>query len=116
MAFGVPVVTNSASLEGFSVTPGREVMVGDDPVAFARGVVSLLRDPALHSRVSEEGWKFVKANYSLEAIAARLSAVVEAAGRLQPKKLAAHRRLARGVRVLLDQHVLWRLRRVGGGA
>jgi sugar transferase (PEP-CTERM/EpsH1 system associated) len=44
MASGLPVVATSAAAKGIQATPGRHLLVGDDPTAFAEAVVALLED------------------------------------------------------------------------
>ncbi len=113
MSFGLPVVTNSACLQGFGLSPGTNVLVGDDPNAFANAVVSLLRDEALYLKISENGWRFVKANFSEEAIAAKLRELIEGRHEYLPKKLAIGRRIAWNARFLMERHLFWRFRGSG---
>jgi glycosyltransferase involved in cell wall biosynthesis len=110
MSFGLPVVTNSACLVGFGLSPGVNVLVGDDPRAFADAVVGLLRDRALYQKVSENGWQFIKKNFSDEVITTKLKELMD--GRLQyrPKRLPLGKRLVWNARVFVERHVLWRFR------
>jgi glycosyltransferase involved in cell wall biosynthesis len=52
MAAGTPVVTTTYGNEGIAGTPGRDLLVADDPQAFAEAVVAVMRDPSLRS-----GWR-----------------------------------------------------------
>jgi glycosyltransferase involved in cell wall biosynthesis len=45
-ACGAPLVSTSASVEGLGCTPGRELLVADDPASFAEAVATTLLDPA----------------------------------------------------------------------
>jgi glycosyltransferase involved in cell wall biosynthesis len=45
MATGKAVVSTSVGAEGLDVTDGRDIVLADDPSAFAEAVVMLLRDP-----------------------------------------------------------------------
>lgn len=108
MSHGVPVVTNSASLAGFGITPGREALVGDDGPDFARGVVSLLLDRELHLRVRRDGWEFVNTNYSRDAVGKMLRNLMAGIGKLPVKKLPLTKRLLHDARTAMDRHVLWR--------
>jgi polysaccharide biosynthesis protein PslH len=45
MATGKAVVSTSVGAEGLEVTDGRDIVLADDPNAFAEAVVMLLRDP-----------------------------------------------------------------------
>jgi glycosyltransferase involved in cell wall biosynthesis len=44
MSLGRPIVSTSMGCDGFPVTDGREVLLADDPQAFADRVVALLKD------------------------------------------------------------------------
>jgi glycosyltransferase involved in cell wall biosynthesis len=110
MSFGLPVVTNSVSLQGFRAQPGREVLVGDDAQSFADAIVALFRDPILYDRVREGGWRYVDANYSEEAVGKKLMEVVTSSLDAPPRRLSAGRRAVRGAKEMLERHVLWRLR------
>lgn len=108
MSFGLPVVTNSACLVGFGLSPGTNVLVGDDPGAFADAVVSLLRDKALYQTISENGWQFIKTNFSEDIVATKLRQLVERRHEYRPKKLTLGKRFAWNVRFFMDRHILWR--------
>jgi polysaccharide biosynthesis protein PslH len=72
LAAGAPVVTTSFGNEGIGAEPGRELMIADDAKAFADAVVSILKDPGLAARLSEQGQVFVKENFSLDALMSRM--------------------------------------------
>jgi glycosyltransferase involved in cell wall biosynthesis len=52
MAAGLPVVTTSRGAEGLAATHERELLIADDPMAFARQLVHLLRDSRLQEQLS----------------------------------------------------------------
>jgi GT2 family glycosyltransferase/SAM-dependent methyltransferase/glycosyltransferase involved in cell wall biosynthesis len=52
---GLPVVTTTIGAEGLDVSDGEEMLIADDPEAFAERIVSLHRDPARWRRLSENG-------------------------------------------------------------
>src|SRR5438128_828147 len=108
MSFGLPVVTNSACLVGFGLSPGMNVLVGDDPGAFADAVVSVLTDKALYQKISENGWQFIKANFSEEVVATKLKQLIERRHEYRPKKLTLSKRFAWNARFFMDRHILWR--------
>src|SRR5208282_1666566 len=47
MAMGKAVVSTSIGAEGLDVRSGRDLILADDPAAFAEAILSLLRDAAL---------------------------------------------------------------------
>lgn len=68
MACGCPVVTTSLGNEGIGATPGKEILVADDPQEFARNVVSLLKDENLRAEIGNNGQQLVRRQFSLESI------------------------------------------------
>jgi len=75
LAAGTPVVTTTYGNEGIGALPGRDLLVEDDPAAFAAAVVAILRDPALAGRLAANGRAFVTEHYGLDAVVAKLEAV-----------------------------------------
>lgn len=111
LAHGIPVVTTSIGLEGFGLTPGENVLVGDTPAAFAEQVVNLLENSALHQRIGLGGWKFLEDTFSEEAVSKQIEAVFSEIDRLpQPALQVQWRKLHSLTTQLLERHVLWRLR------
>lgn len=62
-ARGMPMVTTTIGLEGIEATPGREILVADDPSEFASTVVTLLRDELLRKNLAENGRRLVERKY-----------------------------------------------------
>jgi len=75
LAAGRPVVTTSYGNEGVAAMPERDLLVADDPEAFARHVIRLLTDTELAERVASNGRNFVRKNYGLEAVIRRIEEV-----------------------------------------
>jgi O-antigen biosynthesis protein len=110
MAYGLPVVTTSIGTEGFGLMPGRDVLVGDTPEAFAGAVVNLIRDRALYEKVRRAAWTFVHDSYSINAVS---KSIHELTGRLDNypiKNLSRTKRLGIAARYELDRRVLWRFK------
>lgn len=110
MSFGVPVVTNIVSLSGFDATPGKDVMVGDNPPAFAQAVLALLRDDDLYQQCRVNGWHFVNANYSLDGVARLLDELMARIPALPVQQLPLVRRFAHATQVAVERHFAWRFR------
>jgi glycosyltransferase involved in cell wall biosynthesis len=51
MAMGKAVVSTTVGAEGLPVTPGRDIVIADDPVRFAEAVVHLIRDDDARRRL-----------------------------------------------------------------
>ncbi len=64
MATGTPVVTNSKVLASLSVTPGRDLLVGDTADTFAACVMRLMNDTMLANAVGQAGNQYVKNNHN----------------------------------------------------
>ena len=88
LAAGTPVVATSVAAEGMGLTDGTNVLVADDPAAFARAVVRLRSEPELWSRLREEGRKHVAAHFGLprmqQAVPELLAPARKLAGTRQP--------------------------------
>ena len=110
MAYGLPVVTTSVGTEGFGLTPGDNVLVGDTPELFAAAVVDLIRDRELYERIRRAGWAFVNERYSVHAVSERIRAMIARLDRYPVKKLARGKRFAMAVQYYLDRHLSWRFR------
>ena len=72
MACGTPVVTNSRALSALHVTPGRDVLVGDDADSFASQILRLLENPNLRMEVGRAGGDYVKKHHDWIQITGQL--------------------------------------------
>ena len=72
MGFGVPVVATSLAVEGMELTDHEDILVADEPEDFARALIDLYELEELWKRLSENGIKKTKADYSIEAARNRL--------------------------------------------
>jgi glycosyltransferase involved in cell wall biosynthesis len=63
MAEGIPVVSTTLGHEGIEVTPGRDILVGDTPEAFAAEVLRVLNDPDLGRQLAANGRKLMQETY-----------------------------------------------------
>lgn len=60
MAMGVPVVSTSVGAEGLEIHPGEDILIADDPRAFADSILRLLSDPALWRQLSAAGQRLAR--------------------------------------------------------
>ena len=72
MAMAKAVVSTGVGAEGLPVTHGEQVWIADDPQAFARAVVRLLRDADLRRRLETAAHALVLEQYDWSAVAGRL--------------------------------------------
>lgn len=70
-ARGIPVVATSAALSGLDVEPGRQALVADSPVAFARAVRALVVVPGLAASLVAAGRERLVRRYDPERVARR---------------------------------------------
>ena len=64
MAMGKPVVSTSLGAEGLVATPGRDLLIADDPAAFAAAVRQVLDQPGLAASLGRAGRALVEERYS----------------------------------------------------
>jgi glycosyltransferase involved in cell wall biosynthesis len=67
-AMGKPVVSTSLGCEGLAAVDGDNILIRDDPAAFADAVLSVLRDAALARRLGERGRATAERVYAWEVI------------------------------------------------
>lgn len=72
MAMGVPIVTTSIGVEGIRAVNGEHLLIVDSPATFARGVVQIMRDPALARKLATNARTVVEREYAWPALSDRL--------------------------------------------
>lgn len=86
MAAGLPVVSTSVGIEGLAGEPGRDLLIGDTPEAFAEQCISLLDDATLRNNVGQAGFRLVDEHCSWDAVSRQFEKVLmEAAAKLKPR-------------------------------
>ncbi len=75
LAMGRPVVTTSVGAEGLGLLDETHALIADDPEALARGLVRVIGDPALATRLGQSGRALVEMEYDWEAIGRHLVSV-----------------------------------------
>lgn len=75
----VPVVGTPSAVEGSCFVDGRHLLVGQDADALAAHIVHLHENAALWTDLSEQGHACCRQTYSMEAVGARLSRIMEEA-------------------------------------
>ena len=78
LSVGVPVVSTTKGMAGLGLSPGRDLLVADDPEEFAKSIVSLLNDRQVASRLGAAGRsaasEVLDVDRSLTAMAALMDA------------------------------------------
>ena len=67
MSYGQPVVATGPAVEGMNARPGADVLVADDPEAFAQAVIQAYTDAELWQTLSENGLRNVEQHFSFSA-------------------------------------------------
>ena len=94
MATGKAVVSTTVGAEGLDVHHGRDIILADDAHSFAKGVITLLRDPQLRQRY-ENAAAETAARYDWPAIGQRFGEVLQSvADRKARTKFSMAARLA----------------------
>ena len=62
------MVSTTIGAEGLDFVPGKEILVADDPAAFAGHVVELLRNPGRRKAMGEAARKRVWRDYDITAL------------------------------------------------
>ena len=67
-AHGRPVVSTTIGAAGLAVTHGADILLADEPEAFAQACVQILESPALAARLVENGARLHRERYSPEIL------------------------------------------------
>jgi len=93
MSMAKVVVSTTVGAEGLPVTPGRDIVIADDPARFAEAVVGLVRDAGARERIANEARRLVVERYDWAAVASdfeeALAAVRGGTGADLPSRLTA---------------------------
>lgn len=81
MSYGLPVVATSPSIEGMRLTPERDVLVADEPEAFADAVARAYSDESLWERLAEGGRENIRKHFSRDVARKALTEMLELVGR-----------------------------------
>ncbi len=80
MAMGLPIVSTTVGAEGFPVVNGKELVLADEPEAFARAVLDLLDHPTRRAKLAAAGHTFARANYGWEVLVPQLERIYSGQG------------------------------------
>lgn len=72
MSYGVPVVLTSIAAEGIPCHDHEDVLIADNPIAFAEAVCKLYRGKSLWNNLSQNGIELVRNHFSAEVARAGL--------------------------------------------
>ena len=76
-ARGMPIVTTTIGLEGIQAESGKDVLVADSPMDFARSVINLLQDKTLQDKLSINGRRLVENKHDWQVVLGELDKTYE---------------------------------------
>jgi sugar transferase (PEP-CTERM/EpsH1 system associated) len=89
MASGTPLVATPDEALQVGARHGQDLLIADDPTAFAAAIVSLLRDASLADRLAASGRRLVESHYTWDHSVALLEeAYLQALAAASPDRLA----------------------------
>jgi len=77
MSMGKAVVSTTVGAEGLPVTPGRDVIIADEPSRFAQAVVHMIRDGSARGAIETAARQLVVEKYDWSAVSADFEAALE---------------------------------------
>jgi sugar transferase (PEP-CTERM/EpsH1 system associated) len=89
MAMGKAVVSTTVGAEGLPVTDGQDIVIADDPPAFAAAVVTLLRDAGRRQHLEQAARDLVVTRYDWAAVSGQLEQALIDTTAVRPASRAA---------------------------
>lgn len=74
-SWGLPIVSTRVGAEGVEAAHGANMLLADDPAAFARAVADLLTDPALNEKIAQGGRRTVLERYNWKVVYRRWDSI-----------------------------------------
>jgi glycosyltransferase involved in cell wall biosynthesis len=72
---GIPMVSTTVGCEGIAVTHGEDILIADEPAAFADSTARLLTDAALNRQITENGRRTAEQRYDYRQACRPLDAI-----------------------------------------
>jgi glycosyltransferase involved in cell wall biosynthesis len=72
-----PVVSTTLGAEGLAVESGRDLLLADEPDAFADAILSLIRDPKRGTELAAPAYDLVRSRYDLSTAERQIEAILE---------------------------------------
>jgi polysaccharide biosynthesis protein PslH len=79
LAMGKAVVATTLAAQGLVVTPGKNIIIADEPQEMAGKIIELLELPELRKQIGAEARKLTETAYNWDKLTQRLNGVFEAA-------------------------------------
>ena len=91
LSLGLPIVTTSIGAEGMELENERNVLIADDPCAFAAAVLRLYHDRELWNRLSAAGREHILMNFSESAAKPAIASLLKRATKTSIKPIKHER-------------------------
>jgi glycosyltransferase involved in cell wall biosynthesis len=79
MAMRMPCVTSDLANNAVGATPGRSILIGQEPQDYADHILRLLDDRAEREALAENGYQFVRRTFDWDRSAERINALITSA-------------------------------------
>jgi glycosyltransferase involved in cell wall biosynthesis len=89
MGMEIPIISTTVGVEGLPIRDGEELLVADDPEAFASSVVRLLRDRALGQRLALTAAERVRREFGWREVSMRFAAICSETRASRPTPIVA---------------------------
>ncbi len=76
MSYGLPVIATTPSIEGMHLNAGEDVLVADDPAAFAAEIVRAYQDEALWLQLSAGGRDNIRKHFSRDVARSTITRLI----------------------------------------
>jgi len=76
MSYGLPVIATTPSIEGMHLNPGEDVLVADDPAAFAAEIVRAYQDEALWQKLAAGGRDNIRKHFSRDVARSTITRLI----------------------------------------
>jgi glycosyltransferase involved in cell wall biosynthesis len=84
MAMSKAIVSTTLGAEGIEAVPGRDILIADEPAAFADAVTRLLTEPGLATRIGNSARQLSEARYAWSSAARALESFFRKVLKAQP--------------------------------
>ena len=74
-SWGLPIASTRVGAEGVEAVHGANMLLADDPAAFARAVIDLLTDPVLNEKIAQGGRRTVLERYNWKVVYRRWDSI-----------------------------------------
>ena len=89
-ACGIPVVSTTLGAEGLPLQDGNEILIADEPDAFARAIVRLVRDRAFAASIAEGCRKVVEERFAIPQLIREGEEILDSLGYGQQRRTGAN--------------------------